>query len=167
MKAADALTELRLHGEPSLVLPGGRQVALEPCAAALLADEPAGMPTWLRAYRHPLRLELALALHRAAPPGGLQAMLALADSDAGLGASIRIHALRHMDPAQEMVEAGAVRAMLAATELDGAKMALDVQVARAARALGRLDDAVRCAEQWLLRFDEGGAPDAIYHAEAW
>jgi tetratricopeptide (TPR) repeat protein len=136
-------------------------------AMALLAEEPAGMPTWLRAYRHQLRLELALALHRASPPSDLQDMLALADADASFGTSIRVHALRHVAPAQVMVDAGALRATLATTEFDGVKMALDVHVARAALALGRTEDAARCAEQLIVRFDEGCAPDAIYRAEAW
>ncbi|MBA4174985.1 MAG: hypothetical protein C0505_00255 [Leptothrix sp. (in: Bacteria)] len=136
-------------------------------AVPLLHDEPADMPAWLRADRHLLQLELALALHSPAAAGVLDSALALAASDGQRGPPLRVRALRHRGAAQVLGEAQALATALHAHERYGALLGLHTHVARAALATGHTDAAADAALALLALFDSGHAPDAMYRAEAW
>jgi DNA-binding SARP family transcriptional activator len=135
--------------------------------AALLRDEPGGLPAWLRADRLLLKLELAQLLQQPPPVGALEEALNLADSDAQRGLALRVRALRHQAADDALAEAGPTVAMLATQERLGVRAALHVHLGRVHLQQGRTDAAAAEAQTLLTLLDGGVAPDSMYRAEAW
>jgi DNA-binding SARP family transcriptional activator/tetratricopeptide (TPR) repeat protein len=135
-------------------------------AVPLLRDDDPGVPAWLRADRQLLRLELAQQLDQTRPGDALPAVLALAVDDPQRGPWLRVRALAHQPPPDALRESRALLAELGRTEREGVRMALEVQLARAALATGLLDEAADTATRMLARFGQGIAPDGVYRAEA-
>jgi DNA-binding SARP family transcriptional activator len=135
-------------------------------ALQVLRDPPAALPPWMHAGLHWARLEVDQWRGEPAAADLVGQARGLLQADPYRRAANEVRGLRFAEPAAVLTQAPELVATARGHEMFGVLAALHLHVARAAAALGRLDEAAAAATELGSLMAEGYAPDAVYLPEA-
>lgn len=135
-------------------------------ALQLLREAPAALPPWMHAGLHWARLDVDQWRGEPAATELVEQARGLLRADPYRRAANEVRALRFAEPAAVLTQAPELAATARGHEMFGVLAALHLHTARAATALGRLDEAAAAATELAGLMAAGYAPDAVYLPEA-